>query len=97
MSNGVTGSKEKSKIFETVFSSPGMSEKCKISMHISRQNIILLGRLIEFGVLSAEKSSFNDEILSALPKESLEDFKMIREEMLKKADLTEFYERLKTL
>ena len=88
--------KEKSKIFETVFSSPGMSEKCKISIHISRQNIILLGRLIEYGVLS-EKNSFTDEILSALPKESLEDFKMIKEEMLKKADLTDFYERLKTL
>lgn len=96
MSSAVTGNKEKSKIFETVFSSPGMSEKCKISMHISRQNIILLGRLIEYGILS-EKNSFNDEILSVLPKESLEDFKTIREEMLKKADLTDFYERLKTL
>jgi hypothetical protein len=96
MSNAVTGNKEKSKIFETVFRSPGMSEKCKVSMHISRQNIILLGRLIEYGVLS-EKNSFTDEILSALPKESLEDFKMLKEEMLKKADLTEFYELLKTL
>ena len=94
MSNVV--SKEKSKVFETVFSSPGMSEKCKVSMQISRQNIILLGRLIEYGVLS-EKNSFNDEVLAALPKESLEDFKMIKEEMLKKAELTEFYERLKTL
>lgn len=88
--------KEKAKVFETVFSSPGMSEKCKIVMHVSRQNIILLGRLIEYGILS-EKNNFNDEVLTALPRESTEDFKLIKEEMLKKADLIEFYERLKSL
>ena len=39
--------KEKSKIFETVLSSPGMNEKCKIVLMLSRQNILLLSRLIE--------------------------------------------------
>ena len=48
MSNVTTSSnKEKSKIFETILSSPGMTEKCKIVLTISRQNILVLSRLIK--------------------------------------------------
>ena len=97
MSNVVNNSeKEKSNIFETILTSPGMNEKCKINLMISRQNILLLSRLIEAGLLS-DKNNFDDEIISALPKESLEEFKGIHEEILKKAQLTDFYERLKLL
>ena len=88
--------KEKSKIFETVLSSPGMTEKCKVVLMLSRQNILLLSRLIEAGLLT-EKQQFDDEIINALPKESIEEFKTIHQEILKKGDLTEFYERLKFL
>lgn len=88
--------KEKSKIFQTVLSSPGMSEKCKISLMISRQNILLLSRLIEAGFLT-DKNPFADEIIEALPENSLEEFKTIHEEILRKGDLTEFYERLKSI
>jgi hypothetical protein len=94
MSNVVN--KEKSKIFETVLSSPGMNEKCKIVLMLSRQNILLLSRLIEAGLLTDEQA-FDDEIIAALPKESLEEFKAIHEEILKKSNLTEFYEKLKSL
>ncbi len=94
MSN-VSG-KEKSKIFETVLSSPGMSEKRKIVLMLSRQNILLLSRLIETGLLTKEQR-FDDEIIAALPKEFLEEFKVIHEEILNKGGLNEFYERLKLL
>ena len=94
MSN--VANKEKSKIFETVLSSPGMNEKCKIVLMLSRQNILLLSRLIESGLLTDEQA-FDDEIIAALPKESVEEFKAIHEEILRKSDLTEFYERLKSL
>jgi hypothetical protein len=94
MSN--VANKEKSKIFETVLSSPGMNEKCKIVLMLSRQNVLLLGRLIEAGLLTHEQA-IDDEIIAALPKESLEEFRIIHEEILKKSDLTEFYERLKLL
>jgi hypothetical protein len=94
MSN--VASKEKSKIFETVLSSPGMTEKCKIVLMLSRQNILLLTRLIESGLLTNEQS-FDDEIIAALPKESVEEFKTIHEEILRKSNLTEFYEKLKSL
>ena len=89
-------SKEKSKVFETVLSSPGMTEKCKIVLLLSRQNILLLTRLIESGLLTNEQS-FGDEIIAALPKESVDEFKTIHEEILRKSDLTEFYEKLKSL
>lgn len=94
MSNVV--SKEKSKIFETILSSPGMNEKCKIVLLLSRQNILLLSRLIETGLLS-DQQNFKDEIISVLTKESLEEFKTLHEEILRKSDLTEFYEKLKSL
>ncbi len=97
MSNVTTTSnKEKSKIFETVLCSPGMGEKCKIVLTLSRQNIILLSRLIEAGLLTDE-NGFDDEIIGALPKESLIEMRIVHEEILRKADLTEFYERLKLL
>ena len=94
MSNVAIEKKEKFKIFETVLSSPGMSEKCKIVLLLSRQNILLLSRLIEAGLLT-EEQKVDDVIINAVPKESLEEFKIIHQEILKKGNLTEFYERLK--
>ena len=74
-------------------SSPGMAEKCKISLQVSRQTILLLGRLIEGGLDSENR----DEILSVLPKESVEELRAVQEELLKKGNLTDFYQRLKAL
>jgi hypothetical protein len=88
--------KEKSKIFEIVLSSPGMNEKCKINLVMSRQNILLLSRLIEAGLVTKEQR-FEDEIINAIPAESVEEFKTIHEEILRKADLTEFYQGLKRI
>ena len=88
--------KEKSNIFETILSSPGMNEKCKINLVVSRQNIILLSRLIETGLLSG-KNVFEDEIINVLSKESLEEMKAIYEEILKRGELVEFYEKLKLI
>ena len=88
--------KDKAKIFETVLSSPGMTEKCKIVLQLSRQNILLLSRLIEAGLLTKEKT-IDDDIIHAFPKETGEEFQTIHEEILRKAELTDFYERLKLL
>ena len=97
MSNVKASTKEeKSTIFSMVLSSPGMSENCKIVLQLSRQNVLLLSRLIEAGILNA-KGNFEDEILSALPEASAAEFKIIHEEILKKSGLTDFYEKLKSL
>jgi len=94
MSN--VANKKKSKVFETVLCSPGMTGKCKINLITSRQNILLLCRLIEAGLLTKEHH-FEDDIINALTKESEEEFKTIHVEILKKADLLEFYEKLKSI
>jgi len=97
MSTSVSSTKkEKAKFFEMVLCSPGMSEFCKINLKISRQNALLLSRIIEAGILGANADS-KDEFLSALPEGTTAEFKMIHEEILKKAGLAEFYEKLKTL
>jgi hypothetical protein len=97
MSNVTTSSnKEKLKIFETILSSPGMTEKCKIVLTISRQNILVLSRLIEAGCQAAN-SAFQDEIMAALSHECLEEFRIIHEEILNKGNLSDFYQRLKLL
>lgn len=88
--------KEKSKIFETILTSPGMTEKCKVVLQLSRQNVLLLTRLIEVGLLTKD-SPIQDGIILAFPKESTEEIKVIHEEILRKAELTEFYERFRTL
>lgn len=88
--------KEKSKLFEMVLSSPGMAESCKIGFKISRQNVLVLARLIESGILE-NKTVSEDDILGALPESSVAEFKAIHEEVLKKSGLTEFYEKLKSL
>ncbi len=88
--------KDKSKIYQTVLSSPGMNEKCKIVLMISRQNVLLLGRLIENGLLP-DKGGSDDEIIRAIPSEALHEMQEIHEDILKKSNLTEFYEKLKLL
>jgi hypothetical protein len=87
--------KEKSKIYEAVFISPGMNEKSKIVLHLSRQSILLLSRLIEAG-LSGNKESA-DEWLSLLPGEAKQELETVVPELLKKGGLTDFYEKLKQL
>jgi hypothetical protein len=87
---------KKLKIYETVLSSPGMGEKCKIMLQLSRQNILLLSRIIESG-LEAEKKEMNDDILMLLTQEGLEELRKVLEEILSKGGLTDFYEKLKLL
>ena len=88
--------KGKTKIFETILCSPGMNEKCKLVLQVTRQQILLVGRLIECGLFS-QTNAFSDDIIGALPKDALEEMKELQEEILEKGNLTEFYERIKAL
>ncbi len=87
---------EKLRIFETVLSSPGMSEKCRILLQLSRQNILILSRIIEFGI-GADKKELEGDIIAHLPEDSVEELKRAANEILQKGGLTEFYEKLKSL
>lgn len=72
-----------------------MNEKCKVNLMISRQNILLLSRLIENGLISNKENP--DDIMNLLPKESIEELQLIVPEFLKKGGLTELHEKLKAL
>lgn len=87
---------EKLKIYETVLSSPGFREKCKIVLQLSRQNILLLSRIIEFG-LEANKKDMKADILALLSEEDFDEFRKIVVEILQKGGLTDFYQKLKLL
>ena len=92
MSSGV---REKLKVYETVLSSPGMNEKSKIVLHLSRQNILLLSRLIETGLHATKDNA--DEWLALVSGDARQELETVVPEMLKKGGLTEFYEKLKLL
>src|SRR6478735_5107301 len=91
-----TGAKPKATIFETLLSSPGMGEKNKINLLLSRQNIIVFVHLLETG-LASSKGAVTDGIMAALPEGTLEEIAVVRDEILQKGGLTEFYEKLKSL
>ena len=86
----------RTKIFETILSSPGMGEICKIVLNPTRQTILLLARLIENGVEKKDQD-VKDEIISFLPEDALNELKSISEELLKRGGLVEFYEHMKQL
>lgn len=95
MNSGVnTKATEKAKVFEMLFSSPGMKEACKIVLNPSRQTVLLLGHLVEQGL--GRKGEEND-LLSFLPEESLTEVRVIVDELLSRSGLVEFYRHLKAL
>lgn len=88
-------SKERVKIFETLISSPGMADICKLNFQLSRQNILLVSKLIESGLATEKESA--DELLTILPKESKEELQAFVQHILEKSNLTDFYAKLRTL
>src|SRR4051794_31947088 len=87
----------RAKMFETILSSPGMSEKCKIILQLSRQSIVLLSRLVETGLEKNGDGENPDEILQFLPSGVREELQGVVLEALKKGALEDFYGRIKSL
>lgn len=87
--------KEKSKIFETLLSSPGMQDQTKVTLKLSRQSILLLARLIESG-LDISKGNADELVLMVTP-ESKQELDGVVPELLKRSGLEQFYEKVKAL
>lgn len=83
------------KVFETILSTPGMSEVVKVDFKISRKNALLLCSVIERG-LSAKDEDKNN-ILELVPKEDLAHLVDFCNDCLQKAGLTELHQKLKSL
>jgi len=83
------------KVFDTILSTPGMSEIVKIDFKISRKNVLLLSSVIERGLSVKESDKTN--LLDVVPKESLQELTSFATDCLQKAGLTELNEKLKGL
>lgn len=84
------------KVFDTIFSIPGMNEVVKMDLKISRKNVLLLNHVIERG-LNAKDDDKSSLFLTSIPQENLQELKQFGDEFLQKAGLIEFSEKLSTL
>lgn len=85
------------KVYDTILSIPGMNEEMKVSLKISRRNLLLLNKLIERGLNGKESSDHSVSVLDTVPKETLQDLSDIAAQLLSKAGLTEMNEKLKAI
>jgi len=82
------------KVFDTVLSSPGMSELVKIDLKISRKNVLMLNHVIMRGLTLENDDS---GLLGSLSKDDLSELRNLSEECLQKAGLVELNQKLLTL
>lgn len=82
---------EVAKVFDTVFSIPGMSEPVRIDLKISRKNVLVLSHFIEQGLLLEKDPS---SLMGNLSEEGLSELKSVSHECLQKAGLVELNQKL---
>jgi hypothetical protein len=74
--------KDVSKFFSALLRSPGMNEEVKISMKLTRRDILLLDEMIEIGTGS-------EELKGVLSPEWSQGLKTLSAQLLEKADISE--------
>ncbi len=84
------------KVYDTVLSIPGMNDEVKISLKISRKNLLLLNKVIERGLNGKESEDKSISVLDTVSKETLQELGDIGGQLLQKAGLTEMNEKLKS-
>ena len=82
------------RVYETVLSIPGMNEKVKIGLQVTRKNLLLLNKVIEKGLNTKEPDDKLVSILDIIPVESIQELKEIAAELLQRAGLTEMNQKL---
>lgn len=82
------------RVYETVLSIPGMNEKVKIGLQVTRKNILLLNKVIEKGLNNKEHDDKLVSILDIIPAESIQELKEIAAELLQRAGLSEMNQKL---
>jgi len=82
-------------VFDTILSSPGMNDAVKIDLRISRKNVLLLTYVIEQGL--SEKGTGKGSLFASAPEDAKEELKILADDFLEKAGLSELSEKLKAL
>ncbi|MEI9911589.1 MAG: hypothetical protein WDO71_19205 [Bacteroidota bacterium] len=73
-----------------------MNDEVKVSLKISRKNLLLLNKVIERGLNGKESEDKSVTVLDSVPKETLQELGEIAGQLLNKAGLTEMNEKLKS-
>jgi hypoxanthine-guanine phosphoribosyltransferase len=77
--------KEVTRVYETMLKSAWMKEQVKISLKISRRDILLLTQIVEKGLGAEDVKGF-------IPDDAAAAIRSMSEEMLSKAELSELKE-----
>lgn len=80
-------------VYETLLTSPGMSDEVRINVRIPRKNVLILSKLIEAG-LSNKNANDSDGLFAVVNGSTFEEIKAIAMDILGKAGLTETYNKL---
>lgn len=83
---------EITKIYDTLLSIPGMNEPVKISLKISRKNILLLTQIIEFGIGKDGKEMAG--LMNIADKDTISAIQQINADLLDVSGLREMKEKL---
>ena len=84
------------KVYDTIMSIPGMNEKVKIDMKISRKNALILNGVIKRG-LAGKEDDKSVNLLESIPEETLMELNAFADDCLTKAGLIELSEKLRAL
>jgi hypothetical protein len=82
-------------VYETLLSSPGMSELIRVDLKVARKNILMLAKIIE--VATMEQHLAVSPFLSAFDATSLAELSQMSATMLEKAGLSDMYVRMNGL
>lgn len=82
-------------VFDTILSSPGMNDAVKIDLRISRKNVLLLSYVIEQGL--NEKAEGKESLFASASGEAKEELRILAEDFLQRAGLSELNEKIKAL
>jgi hypothetical protein len=75
-----------------VMKNPGLKEGVKVTLTLSKMNLLFFARVIEFGMNPGLKRE--EDMIALLPVETKEELNKAKEELLKKGELEEFYGEL---
>ena len=89
-------SKDVAIVYETLLTSPGMNDAVKISLSIPRKNVLLLTKVLGVG-LAVKDEIGQGNLLATVGNETLEEVKAFTSDLLRKAGLTELYDKLNSL
>lgn len=82
-------------VYDTIFCMPGMNDKVKLNLQVSRRNILLLTKAIERGIQCKSAGEMKEGLIDIVSKESLDELAGIGDDILDKSGLSALNEKLK--